>query len=243
VKVCQPASGCHVNGDLCRKDSDCCGGKGSGLPGDGNVKCEIATGQAIGICRNPMSCNPEGNVCHFQNYTCSISSARDDCCGATGNKGACQLDPIGVPRCYGLGGVCRKGGESCASNADCCNNVPCVPDSSGALKCLDVPDGGPACNPVGGSCTINGDCCTGYICITPTGSTVGKCGVYTPPTPPPPADGGAPYDAGTPPVYDGGVLGCALYGQACTGAGTGNCCSSIPCTCGTTGCFCYDKVN
>src|SRR5579859_2151085 len=48
VKICQPASGCHVNGDLCRKTSDCCGAPGTGLPGDGNVVCEIAPGQAIG---------------------------------------------------------------------------------------------------------------------------------------------------------------------------------------------------
>src|SRR5262249_31583672 len=61
VFICQPASGCHVNGDLCRRDSDCCGGQGSGLPGDGNVRCDIPQGQTLGICRNPMGCNPEGN--------------------------------------------------------------------------------------------------------------------------------------------------------------------------------------
>ena len=91
VKVCQRANGCHIDGDLCRKDSDCCGGKGSMAPGDGNVTCEIPAGSAVGICRNPTGCNPEGNVCHYKDYSCSISSARNDCCGAPGNSGACQL--------------------------------------------------------------------------------------------------------------------------------------------------------
>src|SRR5207248_1924701 len=36
VFICQPAEGCHVTGDLCRRDTDCCGYSGSGLPGDGN---------------------------------------------------------------------------------------------------------------------------------------------------------------------------------------------------------------
>jgi hypothetical protein len=236
VKVCQPASGCHVNGDLCRKDSDCCGAKGTGLPGDGNVVCEIATGQAVGICRNPRSCNPEGNVCHFKNYACSISSARNDCCAAVGNSGVCQLDPLGVPRCYGLGNMCRKAGETCASNADCCNHVPCIPDAMGQLRCLEgAPDaGGPVCSPLGGACSITGDCCTGYICIEAPGSTSGKCGVYTPPPPSTP-------DAATPPPYDGGSVGCALYGQACKT--TADCCGGIPCTPSGTGSFCYTPVN
>ena len=69
VKVCQPAQGCRVNGDLCRQNEDCCGGGNSGLPGDGNVTCQKANASdEIGICRNPQSCNPEGNVCHFRNY-------------------------------------------------------------------------------------------------------------------------------------------------------------------------------
>src|ERR1051325_6155028 len=34
VKVCQPAEGCRVDGDICHKDTDCCGAAGTGLPGD-----------------------------------------------------------------------------------------------------------------------------------------------------------------------------------------------------------------
>ena len=131
VRICQPASGCRVNGDLCRKDSDCCGAAGTGLPGDGNVVCEIDAGKALGICRNPRSCNPQGNVCHFKNYTCSVSSARNDCCAGVGNSGVCQLDMLGVPRCNGLGTTCLQGGAFCSSAMDCCNQMPCVPDGTG----------------------------------------------------------------------------------------------------------------
>jgi hypothetical protein len=251
VKICQPASGCRVNGDLCRKTSDCCGAAGTGLPGDGNVVCDINPGEALGICRNPMGCNPEGNVCHYKDYACSISAARNDCCGAPGNSGACQLDPLGVPRCYGLGGMCRQPGQTCASNADCCNHLPCVPDSSGQLRCLES-DGG-VCNGPGGSCTINGDCCVGSICVSAPGSTNGTC---TPP-PPPPNDGGTPppppTDSGSgdgaipppPPPYDGGA--CALFGQACTSGA--QCCSGLVCIgpggsmCTGTGCICSVIVN
>jgi hypothetical protein len=237
VKICQPASGCHVNGDLCRKSSDCCGAAGTGLPGDGNVVCDIAPGQAIGICRNPTGCNPEGDVCHYQNYACSISAARNDCCAAPGNSGVCQLDALGVPRCNGLGGTCRKTGETCASAADCCNGVPCVPDATGALRCTEMPDGGPVCRMPGQSCTINADCCSGYVCNTPTGSTVGTCG-----TPPPPPS----YDGGAPPPYDGG-LGCSVYGQACSA--TTPCCNGVTClgangaACTGSSCWCYTIVN
>src|SRR5204863_8214543 len=63
VRVCQPASGCRVDGDFCRKDSDCCGTAGTGLPGAGNVVCEIAAGASLGVCRNPVSCDPQGDVC------------------------------------------------------------------------------------------------------------------------------------------------------------------------------------
>jgi hypothetical protein len=196
-------------------------------------------GAAIGICRNPRSCNPEGNVCHYKDYACSISSARNDCCAAVGNSGVCQIDALGVPRCYGLGDNCRKTGETCASQADCCNMAPCVPDAAGQLRCGGASDAGvPVCRKPGETCSINGDCCPGYLCITPPGSTMGVCG--TPP--PPPSDGG--IDASTPPP-DGGV-GCALYGQSCTM--NSDCCSGVTCLgpngvpCAGTGCYCYNII-
>jgi hypothetical protein len=231
VRVCQPASGCRVNGDLCRKDSDCCGAAGTGLPGEGNVTCEIEAGKALGICRNPRSCNPQGDVCHYKDYACSISSARNDCCGSPGNTGTCQLDTLGVPRCYGLD-ACRQAGETCSSAIDCCNQAPCVPDASGVLRCFVPPvssiDGGvpSACVPPGGSCTINADCCVGSVCIELVGSTQGVCGTR----PPPP--GSLPVDGGTGPVdgasaVDGPAAVCAEYGQACTTSA--DCCNAVTC--------------
>lgn len=232
VLVCQRANGCHIDGDLCRKDGDCCGATGTGLPGDGNVVCQIEQGQTVGICRNPTGCNPEGNVCHYKDYACAISSARNDCCGAPGNSGACQLDALGVPRCHAIG-KCVEAGAICAFTGDCCNGAACVPDATGALRCLmSVPDAGPACSPAGGACTITADCCRGYTCTTPLGSTQGTCGVVPPPNYP---DAGAPYDGGPPP-YDGGPLTCAEYGQACTT--TGDCCNLVACTNG----ICYTPV-
>jgi hypothetical protein len=215
VKVCQPANGCHIDGDLCRQSSDCCGGAGSGVPGDGNVVCDIAAGQTVGICRNPTGCNPEGDVCHYQNYACSISSARNDCCGAVGNSGECQLDPLGVPRCHGIG-TCKNPGETCAYTGDCCNGVPCVPGGDGGLVCgAAPPDGGVACVPNTGACTVNADCCSGNQCNVPAGSTHGTCG---PTTPPPGSDAGS----------------CSLYGQACTA--DSQCCNGVPCGTGTGPC-------
>jgi hypothetical protein len=195
----------------------------------------------VGICRNPTGCNPEGNVCHYKNYACSISSARNDCCGAPGNSGACQLDALGVPRCHAIG-KCIEADQVCAFTGDCCNAAPCVPDATGTLRCLaSQPDAGRACSPEGSSCTVTADCCRGYTCITPLGSTRGTCGVVPPPQPPPSSGDGGPgpgYDGGSPPPsYDGGVIGCSQYGQACTT--TSDCCNQVACTNGT----CYTPVN
>jgi hypothetical protein len=256
--ICQPASGCHVTGDLCRRDEDCCGGdEDSGLPGAGNVICEIEDGKSIGICRNPMSCNPQGNVCHKQDYMCSISSARANCCGALGAMGdGCQLDALGVPRCNGMGTECRDAGETCASQADCCDALPCVPDMNGVLRCADIPPGDPKCVMAGGGCSINGDCCPGTSCIRPPGSTVGVCSTDggTGGTGGQPGTGGSAGsgNAGTGGAGNGGTAGaggagnggtagtggsnagtggtggsCASYGQICGTAS--DCCNSVPC--------------
>jgi hypothetical protein len=218
VYICQPASGCHVTGDFCRADKDCCGAPGTGLPGEGNVECEKEEGSDLGICRNPRSCSPQGNICHFKDYAeCNVSSARANCCSGPGaNKGECKLDPLGVPRCTGLGDECIEPGEICASSDDCCDDLPCVPDEDGILRCMIPPDGGTPCVPVDGPCTIDADCCPGNVCIRPHGSTEGTCGELVPP----PEDGGVP-DSGT-------TTDCALYGQYCED--DPDCCNDIPCT-------------
>ena len=241
VDICQPASGCHVTGDLCKQDTDCCGGDAtSGLPGAGNGRCQIEAGAKIGICSNPVNggggaCNPEGNICHYkadEGYACNSSSARSDCCGPETPKALmCKLDALGVPRCLGIGDQCHERGDVCASAADCCDNVPCVPDATGALRCLD--EG--ACVPTSGSCTINGDCCPGGLCHREPGSSVGTC---TSSAPPPVGsggsgsggasnggenNGGSSGSAGNPPVSV-----CSEYGQICSQ--NSDCCNGIPCT-------------
>lgn len=217
VKICQPVSGCHSTGDLCRTDEDCCGGRiDPELPGYGNGECQIEPGRAIGICRNPVNgeenpagaCSPQGNVCHYKNYECSISSARANCCDGLGAKGTCKLDTLGVPRCDGLGDDCRQTGETCASADDCCDDAPCVPDEDGVLRC-----GADECVMTGDTCTIDADCCPGLTCTRPPGSTVGTCGGDTG------GEGGAPGNE------------CAAYGQLCDG--NSDCCNEVPCTNGT----------
>lgn len=251
-KVCQAASGCHVLGDLCHVDTDCCGGAvTTGLPGAGLVKCNLdPTHPQIGTCgaANPNNCpngeatckntcQPEGDVCHFLgNGGCSSNSFPANCCGAPGSsKGVCNLDPVGVPRCYGLT-ACVTQGASCASAADCCDSMPCLPGANGALTCSAV-----SCQPSGSVCTTTADCCTGAGCVVPAGSVLGMCSstVTQPPT-----DMGGSTDMST-------AL-CALYGQHCSTTVT--CCSNVACarsatsgggacdSASYTDCVCYSPI-
>jgi hypothetical protein len=270
VKICQPPSGCRIVGELCLEDKDCCGGDPTtDLPGAGNGSCDKSPGDLVGRCRNVQSCSPQGNICHYQDYTCSISSAPNKCCDGVGNSGVCQLDTLGIPRCNGLGTTCRASGEQCASAADCCNALPCVRDSAGVLRC-----GADACISSGGPCTINADCCPGTSCVIPQGSTSGTCGI-----PKIPGTGGAPGTGGTNGAGgssnvggsqpnggtgpDGGATGgmpgdSGAGGEPATGgaAATGgapfvcseygqlcnadsDCCNAVPCTTGT----CHYPIN
>jgi hypothetical protein len=249
ITICQQAQGCHVEGDLCRQNADCCGGEpaDAGILGAGLVVCTIPAGSTIGYCTTPTGsngggsvCVPEGDVCHYTSgtgdggYTCSSSSARSDCCGDQRPKFlACQLDKLGVPRClaYGLSDAgtdgCRQVGATCATAADCCNGQPCVPDPSGQLVCAQS-----ACIPSAGPCTSTADCCAGITCVIAPGAQGGTCAPLTPPPPPPPppSDGGsgstpdAGNGGGTP--DSGGGLGCAEIGQSCT---TLPCCAGLQC--------------
>jgi hypothetical protein len=253
VLVCQPASGCRVTGELCREDKDCCGGDvDSGLPGAGNVQCDKEDGAAVGRCNNGQSCTPQGGVCHYKEYACAVSSKNAACCGATGaSSGACQLDTIGVPRCF-PSTECTIEGDICSATYDCCGGV-CVPDAAGTLRCTQPPDEGP-CIPSGGPCTVNADCCPPTLCIREPGSASGYCGILEPPsTGGAPGTGGAPAtggagEGGEPPT--GGTSGtggqpatggtpatggipipvCSEYGQTCSVAS--DCCNDVPCTAG-----------
>jgi hypothetical protein len=261
LNVCQPANGCHVEGDLCRSDSDCCNADINALDGGGRgVYCAIAPGEPVGYCTGPNGCRPLGDTCHLLNYTCANSTKANDCCaiGGPSNK-ICAVDPLGVPRC--ASGVCTGPGGSCTNSLDCCatdGGLCYSPDggapAAGCLPCIPVPDGGSGfvcaqpndagtfCQQNGQTCTINADCCDTFMCHVPPGSTSGSCEPIV--TPPPPPDGGAsdsstPIDAPTdaPPT-------CALYGQSCTM--NSDCCNGVPCAignaacaAGNTGCTCH----
>ncbi|HEY2514523.1 MAG TPA: hypothetical protein VGI39_26850 [Polyangiaceae bacterium] len=245
VAICQQAQGCHVEGDLCRVNGDCCGGESpdAGILGGGLVVCSTSVnGGSIGVCMTPNGsngggsvCVPEGDVCHYNGpgYNCSVSAKRSDCCGDQNPKFlACQLDKLGVPRClaYGLddGGACREPGSTCATAADCCNGNPCVPNATGQLTCASS-----ACIPSSGACTSSADCCAGITCVVPVGAQKGTCAPVPPPPPPPGTDAGSGTpDAGGGPggVDAGGGLGCASLGQSCASLG---CCTGLSCSNGS----------
>jgi hypothetical protein len=222
VLVCQPASGCHPVGDLCQQDTDCCGA--NGLPGGSGkpVTCDKSGGGPVGICRLPMGCKPNGDVCKLKTMSCNSSC--DCCAGNCETMDTCKQDNEGVPRCAFL--QCVNPGNACASSADCCNGLPCVPNPSGnpPYVCYAQP-----CVKGCGACTNNADCCPGTACIFGNGGTQGVCG----PCGGPPGDGGTTGgDGGT--TGDGGTIGspdggtCGLFGQICTQAS--DCCNGVPCT-------------
>ena len=237
--ICQLASGCRVTGDVCHKDSDCCGGAGTLGAGAGEVTCNLIAGidPPLGTCSNPMSGDaggaqdPEGDVCGLD------ANARHDCIDCKPPKiNCCKLDANGVPRCFGspAGGGCDNGydgtpacciaaGAVCTFSSECCGGVPCLPDSSGILRCSTS-----QCVVESGVCTATSDCCTGLLCDVPIGSPTGTCKKPVVASP----------DAGT------GV--CAVTGQSC--GDNVPCCAGYHCDVpggsglcppGGTGCTCY----
>ena len=226
--VCQPASGCHVVGDLCTKDSDCCGS--AGLPGGSGkpVTCDITAPSLVGVCRNPMGCKPDGDVCKLATMSCNASC---DCCsGNCENEDTCKQDNVGVPRCAAA--QCVAAGAACASSANCCNGPPCVPNPVDGGTPPYVCSG-TACVPACGSCTINADCCAGKSCVVAPGSVHGVCGPCVPTGGDagagPGDDGGSGDDAAVSPDAGTGTgPTCALYGQVCTTAS--QCCNGVPCS-------------
>jgi hypothetical protein len=186
ITVCQQAQGCRQTGEICQADTECCGGDAdSELPGAGNVSCERAEGEDFGVCRNAMSCSPQGNACHLKDYACSVSAAANKCCAADGAEGECVLDDQGVPRCDGLSGACVEGGGSCAFDLDCCTSR-CLPDAGGQLRCADAP----TCQSAGQSCSSSADCCPTTMCQRLMNAPFGVC-------------------------TSQGALDCAISGQLC----------------------------
>jgi hypothetical protein len=242
--VCQLAGGCRVAGDVCHDAKDCCGGGGTMGAGAGEVACNIipGTNPPLGTCSNPSGEDPEGDICGQD------VNARHDCIDCAPPKiNCCKLDNLGVPRCYGTpsGGHCPTGydgtagcciaaGQVCTFSSECCSGNPCLPDSSGILRCSTQ-----TCVAAGGVCTATGDCCTGLECVVPIGQPSGTC---KNPTPPPSA-----ADGGVSPGPDGGT--CALGGQDC--GDSVPCCGGFVCDAfgggsrcppGGTNCTCYRLI-
>ena len=209
VLVCQPASGCHPIGDLCAKNSDCCGGTD---PKSGYECIKSSPNDPVGTCGQGNSCKPNGDICRLQTNQCNATA---DCCsGNVLQHDTCKQDNLGVPRCSyegDAGCVMPDAGAQCASSADCCNLNPCVPDGDGGFTCYPN-----VCVPTNGVCATDADCCPGGHCYIQGGQTSGTCKSNTIP------DGGTPTDSGT---VD---AGCALYGQVCTQSS--DCCNNVPCT-------------
>lgn len=237
IPVCQPASGCHPTGEVCRTHSDCCGWSGSadaGLQVDGPVSCAKASPtQEFGRCNNGGSCREPGSICKPAGYQCS---AENNCCEDltslpssycnSNPENCCRRDALGIPRCLVKPNDCSApvaAGTVCATSADCCGK-PCVDN-----QCVGE------CVPNAGACTTTADCCAGLPCVVPAGSGKGICGGTLLP------DGGvAPTDGGV--ITDDGGAGadggagtdggqCAFFGQACNVSE--DCCNSVPCTNGS----------
>src|ERR1022692_4495741 len=225
VNVCQPGLGCKILNSLCTSSSECCGGAGASP----EVTCNPATGPtsiSIGVCSQNHGNQVPGGICRLTGGTNACANAQSDCeCVVSPKAQCCAFDTLGLPRCLGSGACgngdggtgifsgtdpacCRQPGQTCNSAAECCNLSPCVPDSTGTLRCLtNTHDGGIVCVPSAGACTATGDCCTGLVCNIAAGAASGTCG-----TPPPSGDAGV----------------CALYGQGCN-AGV-PCCNGVQCT-------------
>lgn len=171
LSVCALAKGCRQTGELCADDLDCCGGDpDAALPGAGNVTCEKRSDGQWGICRNAVSCSPQGNVCHIQDYACGVSAAANKCCSVDGSDGVCRLDDDGVPRCDGLGSTCQLEGDDCATNGDCCSGR-CLPAVDGALHCQQSG----ACVEAEDPCTATSECCPTMWCLREAGGAFGHC--------------------------------------------------------------------
>jgi hypothetical protein len=175
--ICQPAGGCRILGDLCRQNSDCCGGDKTActLEGAGDVVCNIFdTKRGLGTCSVPSGTNcPAPPVCTNPNDPgCSNSTCipEGDVCHCT------QYDPAtGI--CVTNGGTPLPSGCSVNSvNANCCGATgaskgACRLDKVGVPRCFTVT----TCVPVMGDCATSADCCNGNVCV-PDGNGHFVCG-------------------------------------------------------------------
>src|SRR5262249_3161274 len=132
VLICQPPSGCHPTGEICAKDTDCCGAKGLPNGDTANIHCSKAPGANLGRCDNGTACTPAGGICRLQTVECNANA--NCCAGNVLQKNTCKQDNLGIPRCLAAELNCADPstytGKACSSSADCCN-LPCVPNPAG----------------------------------------------------------------------------------------------------------------
>jgi hypothetical protein len=232
VDICEPPSGCHPVGEICRQDTDCC--NSVSFPGqdagNGSIRCSKANpNDPVGRCDQGTACNGAGEVCKLKSTSCN---AADNCCVGNVNQNplVCQQDILGIPRCTIAAQNCSDAGSfaghPCASSADCCG-LTCVPnpgygdggaDAGSPFVC------GALCVPKAGGCTTTADCCSGIACVIPSGGSKGTCGGGGNPDGGT-GDGGSGGDGGS--TTDGGGT-CSQIGQLCSTAA--DCCNGVPCT-------------
>ena len=237
VKICQPGLGCKILNSLCTSSAECCGSD------SGAVSCNPVTGPtdiSIGVCAQNHGNQVPGGICRLTGGPACTNAQSDCACPVDPKVQCCAFDRLGLPRCLGTGSCgadggtgtgifngtdpncCRKPGDTCATSAECCNLIPCVPDSTGTYCCAGNPpnDAGVVCVPSGGTCSATGDCCVGYVCNIAPGAPSGTCG-----TPPNPTDGGT----------------CAYPGQNC--GTTTPCCGGSSCMYAPTNTACSGQNN
>jgi hypothetical protein len=149
--LCTKAVSCAPEGEICKIGStdNCCRPAGfGGMPGKlclGTTCTQLAAGQTT--C--PTGVNG------------MVQDCLDDPAFPNGNQLCCCT---GVRRCYGgcpngtifgQGGCCIAAGQTCSFSDECCNGLPCVPDSTGTLRC------GSACKNDGATCGSDAECCDG----------------------------------------------------------------------------------
>ncbi len=249
LSVCQPAGGCRISGELCREDSDCCGGADEGtLPGAGGALClKQNASDPVGKCKY-VGCAPHGALCapdDVSGLACGVAPPVKDgqsCCGKNAVVGdPCSPDDLLIPRCDVLAECVPNGGE-CGTSNDCCNGLPCIQNQDGIFACYEPPGG--TCVESGGPCSSSADCCAGSMCLMDLGAGSGVCGrteLEPPGTGGTSGDGDGDGDGsgGTPGDGDGDGSGgtsgdgdgdgseiCAAFGQDCS---VFDCCNNVPC--------------
>ncbi len=141
---------------------------------------------APGECQEPGACNPATGSCSnppkASGVACGapascandVQHAQDTCDGAGNCKPGTDSPCEAGETCQGAvcGSVCSPVQESCAADADCCQDElsECHTQSCGPTG-VTLPR---CCHAEGGSCDAECDCCPGLYCIS-SGSGSGVC--------------------------------------------------------------------